>query len=55
MLAGNNISITGAASSIVRNDLPINKVVISDSAGKISSANLSIDDIVSGSGISLTN
>ena len=55
MLAGNNISITGAASSIIRDDLPINKVVISDSAGKISSANLSIDDIISGSGINLNN
>ena len=34
MLAGSNISITGAASSVVRDDLPINKVAISDSAGK---------------------
>ena len=55
MLAGSNIGITGAASSIIRDDLPINKVVISDSAGKISSANLSIDDIISGSGINITS
>ena len=55
MLAGSNISITGAASSIIRDDLPINKVVISDSACKISSANLSIGDIISGYGINLNN
>ena len=55
MLAGRGLSITGAASTVVRDDLAINKVVVSDNAGKISSANVSIDDIISGSGINLNN
>ena len=55
MLAGSGLTITGAASTVVRGDLAINKVVVSDNAGKISSANVSIDDIISGSGINLNN
>ena len=40
MLASSGgLSITGAASTVIRDDLPLNKVVISDNNGKISSAN----------------
>ena len=56
MLASSGgLSITGAASTVIRDDLPLNKVVISDNNGKISSANVSIDDIISGSGINLNS
>ena len=55
MLAGSGVSITWTASTVIRDDLPLNKVVISDNNGKISSANVSIDDIVSGSGINLNS
>ena len=35
MLAGSGLSITGAASTIVRDDLPKNIVIISENAGTI--------------------
>ena len=54
MLAGSGLSITGAASTVVRDDLPKNIVVISDNAGKISHSSVSIDDLQTISGGTLT-
>ena len=54
MLVGSGLSITGAASTVVRDDLPANIVVISDSAGKISHSSVSIDDLQTISGGTLT-
>ena len=54
MLVGSGLSITGAASTVVRDDLPKNIVVISDNAGKISHSSVSIDDLQTISGGTLT-
>ena len=50
MLAGNGLSITGAASTVVRDDLPKNIVVVSDNAGKISHSSVPIDELQTISG-----
>ena len=54
MLAGSGLSITGAASTITRDNLPKNIVVISDNVGKIAHSSVSIDDLQTIPGGTLT-
>ena len=45
MLAGNGSVITGGASTVIRDNLPKNVVLVSNDKGKISASTLSVNQI----------
>ena len=50
MLAGNGIGITGAASTVVRDNLTKNVILVSNDKGKIAASSVTLDSIVNGGG-----
>ena len=58
MLAGNGLGITGAASTVARDNLPKNIIVVSNDKGKISASPISIHELqtsISGGATTITD